>query len=389
VDNSNKIPWISWNVALASKDKGGLGIGSLYSLNHALIQKWRWRFLNNPHALWSRLIVVVHGPNDDSSSFFRHIKSKGVWYRIVGSIKCMHEKNLIPHSSMQRRVNNGASTKFWHESWTGNSPFKFQFPRLFRLSMNKDCLVSDCWNNGWHLDWVRNVSNGSNATQLAILQNTLSAFILNDSEDAWVWTVDSPSFTVKSACCQIDRGFLPDDGPGTRWNNLLPKKINIFIWRTLRDRLPSKWNLSRKGIEVNSLNCPICDKGIDSSYHTLWVCSLATTVWIRVLNWMDLHPPSISNLNGLYTWVDGLHMSHNKKAILEVICGVVLWSLWRFRNEMNFGTDQPKRSLLFDKIVDYSFRWYSSRCNLHSISWKQLDSKPFSGFLFVSFLAPC
>ncbi|GJU40696.1 reverse transcriptase domain, reverse transcriptase zinc-binding domain protein [Tanacetum coccineum] len=127
--------------------------------------------------------------------------------------------------------------------------------------------------------------------------------------------------------CHIDRGFLPDDGPGTRWNNLLQKKINIFIWRTLRDRLPSKWNLSRKRIEVNSLNCPICDKGIDSAYHTLWVCSLATTVWIRVLNWMDLHPPSISNLNGLYTWVDGLHMSHNKKAILEVICGVVLWSL--------------------------------------------------------------
>ncbi|GJY96332.1 RNA-directed DNA polymerase, eukaryota, reverse transcriptase zinc-binding domain protein [Tanacetum coccineum] len=321
VDNSNKIPWISWNVALAPKDKGGLGIGSLYSLNHALIQKWRWRFLNNPHALWSRLIVAVHrAPNDRRCQLM------------------------------------GPPQNLWHE-FLAVPPFKFQFPRLFRLSMNKDCLVSDCWNNGWHLEWVRNVSIGSNATQLAILQNTLSAFTLNDYEDAWVWTVDSPTFMVKSARCQIDRGFLPDDGPGTRWNNLLPKKINIFIWRTLRDRLPSRWNLSRKGIEVNSLNCPICDKGIDSAYHTLWVCSLATTVWIRVLNWMDLHPPSISNLNGLYTWVDGLHMSHNKKAILEVICGVVLWSLWRFRNEMIFGTDQPKRSLLFDNIVDYSFRW--------------------------------
>ncbi|GJZ49718.1 RNA-directed DNA polymerase, eukaryota, reverse transcriptase zinc-binding domain protein [Tanacetum coccineum] len=265
VDNSNKIPWISWNVALAPKDKGGLGIGSLYSLNHALIQKWRWRFLNNPHALWSRLIVAVHrAPNDRRCQLM------------------------------------GPPQNLWHE-FLAVPPFKFQFPRLFRLSMNKDCLVSDCWNNGWHLDWVRNVSIGSNATQLAILQNTLSAFTLNDYEDAWVWTVDSPTFMVKSARCQIDRGFLPDDGPGTRWNNLLPKKINIFIWRTLRDRLPSRWNLSRKGIEVNSLNCPICDKGIDSAYHTLWVCSLATTVWIRVLNWMDLHPPSISNLNGLST----------------------------------------------------------------------------------------
>ncbi|GKD63266.1 hypothetical protein Tco_1305374, partial [Tanacetum coccineum] len=113
----------------------------------------------------------------------------------------------------------------------------------------------------------------------------------------------------------------------------------------------------------------------------------ATTVWICVLNWMDLHPPSISNLNGLYTWVDSLHMSHNKKAILEVICSVVLWSLWRFRNEMIFGTDQPKRSLLFDNIVDYSYRWYSSRCNLHSISWNNWIQNPlvvFSLFLLIA-----
>ncbi|GKA51669.1 hypothetical protein Tco_0744865 [Tanacetum coccineum] len=91
-DNSKKIPWISWNLALASKEKGDLGIGSLYALNHALIQKWRWRFLNNPHALWTRLIVAIHGPNEDSSSFFSHIKGKGVWNRIVGSINSMHEK---------------------------------------------------------------------------------------------------------------------------------------------------------------------------------------------------------------------------------------------------------------------------------------------------------
>ncbi|GJZ65980.1 RNA-directed DNA polymerase, eukaryota, reverse transcriptase zinc-binding domain protein [Tanacetum coccineum] len=195
-DNSHKIPWIAWDIALSSKVKGGLGIGSLYSLNHALIQKWRWRFLNNPHALWSRLIVAIHGPNEDSSSFFSHIKSKSTWYRIVGSINSMHEKGLIPLSSMQRRVNNGASTKFWHDSWTGNSPFKIQFPRLFHLSLNKDYTVNECWNNGWHLEWSRNIINGTNAAQLATLQNTISGISLNDSEDVWDWTIDNTSFSA-------------------------------------------------------------------------------------------------------------------------------------------------------------------------------------------------
>ncbi|GJV52409.1 RNA-directed DNA polymerase, eukaryota, reverse transcriptase zinc-binding domain protein [Tanacetum coccineum] len=375
-DNSHKIPWIAWDIALSSKVKGGLGIGSLYSLNHALIQKWRWRFLNNPHALWSRLIVAIHGPNEDSSSFFSHIKSKSTWYRIVGSINSMHEKGLIPLSSMQRRVNNGASTKFWHDSWTGNSPFKIQFPRLFHLSLNKDYTVNECWNNGWHLEWSRNIINGTNAAQLATLQNTISGISLNDSEDVWDWTIDNTSFSVKSARHCIDRGFLPDDAQETRWNKLLPKKINIFIWRTLRDRLPSRWNLSRKGIDLNSMNCPICDKGIDTAFHTFWVCSLATSVWLRVFNWTNLQSPTLSSLHGLYYWIDGLHLSLNKKHALEVICGAVLWCLWSFRNETIFGSDKPNRSFLFDRIVDYSFRWYSSRCKVYPISWNNWIQNP-------------
>ncbi|GJS32956.1 hypothetical protein Tco_0531338 [Tanacetum coccineum] len=58
-DSSHKVHWIRWKDVLASKDKGGLGIGSLYALNQALILKWRWRFLTNPHALWARLITAI------------------------------------------------------------------------------------------------------------------------------------------------------------------------------------------------------------------------------------------------------------------------------------------------------------------------------------------
>nr|GEV83978.1 RNA-directed DNA polymerase, eukaryota, reverse transcriptase zinc-binding domain protein [Tanacetum cinerariifolium] len=187
--NSHKIHWISWNVALASKEKGGLGFGSLFALNHALILKWRWRFLNNPNALWACLIVVIHGHNTESTSFFSHIKIKGVWSRIVGSINRLHEKNIISLSSMKRHVNNGATTKFWHDVWAGSASFKSLFPRLFHLAVNKDCFVRDNWINGWSFDWVRNIISGPNASQLALLQNTISAFTLNDSEDSWAWTV--------------------------------------------------------------------------------------------------------------------------------------------------------------------------------------------------------
>ncbi|GKA99959.1 RNA-directed DNA polymerase, eukaryota, reverse transcriptase zinc-binding domain protein [Tanacetum coccineum] len=238
--NIKKIPWISWNSILTSKDKGSLGIGSLYSLNHALIQKWQWRFLHNPYALWARLIVDIHGPNEDSSSFFSHIKNKGVWSRIVGSINIMHEKGFIPLSSMQRRVNNGISTKFWYDTWVGSSSLKQQFPRLFRLSLNKDASVRDCWNNGWHIVWSRNVSYGNTANLLDNLLNLLKNSTLNDSDDAWVWYSGNSSFTVKDARGKIDDVYLPDDESETRWNRFVPKKVMYYLAEPLRDRLPTR-----------------------------------------------------------------------------------------------------------------------------------------------------
>ncbi|GKC21915.1 RNA-directed DNA polymerase, eukaryota, reverse transcriptase zinc-binding domain protein [Tanacetum coccineum] len=374
--NIKKIPWISWNSTLTSKDKGGLGIGSLYSLNHALIQKWRWRFLHNPPALWARLILDIHDRTEDSSSFFSHINNKGVWSRIVGSINIMHEKGFIPLSSMQRRVNNGISTKFWYDTWVGSSSLKQQFPRLFRLALNKDASVRDCWNNGWHIVWSRNVSYGNTANLLDNLLNLLKNSTLNDSDDAWVWYSGNSSFTVKDERGKIDDVYLPDDGSETRWNRFVSKKVNVFIWWALRDRLPTRWNLSRRGVEIASITCPICDNGIETSYHTLWVCSLATSLWIRVFKWLDFNPPVIPNLRGLFTWIEELHISSNKKAITEVVCSVVLWALWNFRNDMIFGDTHPKCSILYDKVVDFSFRWYSSRNNLSSISWSNWIQNP-------------
>ncbi|GJV97713.1 RNA-directed DNA polymerase, eukaryota [Tanacetum coccineum] len=75
-----------------------------------------------------------------------------------------------------------------------------------------------------------------------------------------------------------------------------------------------------------------------------------------------------------------MRVSASIKSILEVICGVALWALWHFRNELIFGSSPPKRRLLFDSIVDSWYRWYSSRNKLSSIS---LDAKSFTVFHFV------
>nr|GEX94970.1 RNA-directed DNA polymerase, eukaryota, reverse transcriptase zinc-binding domain protein [Tanacetum cinerariifolium] len=130
-----------------------------------------------------RLITVIHGGVENITTFVRNISSQSVWGRIVGSINTMHEKGFIPLSTLSRRVNNDADTKFWLESWMHNSPLYQQYPRLFRLALNKDCLVKDCWNNSCHVPWSHPILSGTNASHVAELYNKLAYFSLNDSED--------------------------------------------------------------------------------------------------------------------------------------------------------------------------------------------------------------
>nr|GEX00314.1 RNA-directed DNA polymerase, eukaryota [Tanacetum cinerariifolium] len=360
----------------ASKDKGGLGIGSLFSLNHALIQKWRWRFFQNPNALWVQVIKAIHGDYGTDFSFYSHVREHSVWGRIVNSINSMHEKEFIPLSFLRKKVGDGLSTKFWHDVWICDSSLQSKFSRLYRIASNKDCTVRDVWNNGWDFSWSRPILGGTILHQLNTFSSTLEVVTLSDSKDIWTWSIGSPSFSVKCTREHIDKRYLPDGDSETRWNRSLPKKINIFIWKALRDRLPTRWNLSRKGIELDTLLCPICDSNIETVDHTFWTCSLATSIWNKIFDWLDIDAPSPVHIKDIFTWINDLRVSTTKKSILEVICGVALWALWQFRKGLVFGSSPSNRCTLFDSIIDTSYRWYSIRNKLSSISWNNWMLNP-------------
>ncbi|GJY16235.1 putative UDP-glucuronate:xylan alpha-glucuronosyltransferase 5 [Tanacetum coccineum] len=137
-DGIKKIPCIYWNSVLASKLKGGLGIGSLEALNLSLIQKWRWRFFNSPQALWVKVISEIHGSYGTAGSvFFHQCGGSGTWSRIVGAINDMHDKGIIPHSSIKHQVKDGSATRFWRDAWLDDIPLERKFPRRLMSSTYK------------------------------------------------------------------------------------------------------------------------------------------------------------------------------------------------------------------------------------------------------------
>nr|GEZ25029.1 RNA-directed DNA polymerase, eukaryota, reverse transcriptase zinc-binding domain protein [Tanacetum cinerariifolium] len=61
VSNNKKAICMNWKNALAPKDRGGLGISSLYAMNKGLLFKWIWRFLTQKKTMWARVIQAIHG----------------------------------------------------------------------------------------------------------------------------------------------------------------------------------------------------------------------------------------------------------------------------------------------------------------------------------------
>ncbi|GJZ86688.1 RNA-directed DNA polymerase, eukaryota, reverse transcriptase zinc-binding domain protein [Tanacetum coccineum] len=375
-DGIKKIPWISWNSVLASKLKGGLGIGSLEALNLSLIQKWRWRFFNSPQALWVKVISEIHGSYGTAGSvFFHQCGGSGTWSRIVGAINGMHDKGIIPHSSIKRQVKDGSATRFWRDAWLDDIPLERKFPRLFCLEANKDCLVRDRWQNGWVWCWTRNFHGGVTASQLDSMISLLVNVTLSEGQDTWQWNlIGSNIFNVKDIRLYIDSISLPEFPTKTRWCRFIPRKINILVWRILRDRIPTRWNLSMKGFEVPSLLCPLCNISPETSSHLFWTCNLANSVWHLIFKWLDLPLPNLDNLNDVFGWLDHAHLKPAFKIIMHSIFGVVVWKIWQSRNNNIFGDKKMLQQDLYDQIVDASFLWYSSRnriCKVSRSNWIQ------------------
>ncbi|KAK9053276.1 hypothetical protein SSX86_029909 [Deinandra increscens subsp. villosa] len=170
---------------------------------------------------------------------------------------------------MRKKIGNGVTVNFWEDVWLGDSNFKTRFNRLFYLTSNKSCSVSSVLQSGeaqWA--WRRPVRDGLESAQLADLENLLRGYVLNEDQDSWAWDFNgSSNFAVRDIRNHLDNHNLLTAPHSTRWISVIPKKVNIFSWRLFLDRLPTRWNISKSGMEIDSISCVICHHHAESTEH--------------------------------------------------------------------------------------------------------------------------
>nr|GFB32724.1 RNA-directed DNA polymerase, eukaryota [Tanacetum cinerariifolium] len=87
--------------------------------------------------------------------------------------------------------------------------------------------------------------------QMEELTNLISSFELVVEKDNWVWNLDGEGvFSVSSTRRFIDEGLCVMDGSPTRWLKLIPNKVNVLAWRLASNKLPTRFNMSLRRLEV-------------------------------------------------------------------------------------------------------------------------------------------
>ncbi|GKC06801.1 RNA-directed DNA polymerase, eukaryota [Tanacetum coccineum] len=213
---NRKMGWVSWDKVLISKQKGGLGVSSYFSLNRALLFNW------------ARCIQAIHG----IQGAFDHpiIKSHhSPWLDIIKEINVLCSQGINLMGYCLRKVGNGENTRLWEDVWMGDSPLKCQFLRLYALDT-----------------WIE-------ADQYDELCSRIASIRLVQMNDRWVWSLTaSGDFTVKLVRDLLDDSLLRSDSLPTRWLKEIPIKINVFTWKVQKDKLPSRLKLSRLGIDCHT-----------------------------------------------------------------------------------------------------------------------------------------
>ena len=119
--------------------------------------------------------------------------------------------------------------------------------------------------------------------------------------------------------------------------------------------------LRDKGVNLDTVACPICGEGVGDMQHLFFRCRVVSDLWSRIFRWLEVHPFDGFDPVEVLRWCDQTMMGGNACVVLEVVCSTTLWVIWRYRNDVVHETRSLRTCLLFDHIREISYFWLSTR----------------------------
>ncbi|XP_021971852.1 uncharacterized protein LOC110867012 [Helianthus annuus] len=199
----------------------------------------------------------------------------------------------------------------------------------------------------------------------------LSAIVVSFGVDKQIWNLDNSGLfsvsSIKRFLSTADR-VLPSRV--FSWNSWIPKKVGLVAWKAEKDRLPTREALSRRQIDIADATCVFCGDYVESSEHLFVACQFSQTVWQNVALWCNIPPIVAFELKDLLDLHDFSPGSRKRKKAIQVIIQIVIWCIWKTRNEVIFNSIQPNVVKVLEEVKSLGYLWVKNRSRETSLSWE-------------------
>jgi len=179
--------------------------------------------------------------------------------------------------------------------------------------------------------------------------------------DRWIWHLHASSnYNVISAYNHLltpTSNNLSAIHMSEIWNKEVPLKISLFVWRLLRDRLPTTDSLIKRHILLP--NAQLCVGGcgmMEDAKHLFLSCDFFGKLWYGISHWLSYHivfPEHVPD--HLYQFGTLGGFSKNNCSAFHLIWLSCVWVIWLERNARVLHQTQASINQLLDKVKFQSY----------------------------------
>lgn len=268
---SNRAAWDSWDHLCLDKRHGGLGFKYLDLFNQALLAKQRWHILTQPISLSFLVLKENYFPRSNFLKASKGINPSYIWTNILWGRQLLLQ-------GFGWKIGSGDKIHVWLDNWI---PAASYFKPMFSYSHLGPHLKVSQLIDGQSRTWDRNV--------LALYFHPMDIkciiaihLPLEPMEDYMIWMPDKThnvsvrttyEFAIKcllnaKSKPSISSVSIPHKFWKFIWSKGFPPRFSLWLWRAVRNRLPTKLNLLKKPVTVNSFWC-FCSSTAESLIHLL------------------------------------------------------------------------------------------------------------------------
>ncbi|XP_071688633.1 uncharacterized protein [Rutidosis leptorrhynchoides] len=154
-------------------------------------------------------------------------------------------------------------------------------------------------------------------------------------------------------------------------NKEVPNEVEIFVWRSNLNCLPTRVELDKGGVDLDSILSPSCQACTESVEHILVHCTYVSKVWDQVIKWWNLENHRTSNIEEAFVINPNVISSNITKQIWQAVRWICGYIIWKHRNLENFSRKVWIILTILNEIQIQRFFWISKRLKKTKIDWHQ------------------